>query len=93
MVVQWEDRFFDSNRGNTYLGDGFMEKPYPDFVTIAKGFGVEGRTITEKADLEGALLEMIHSKGPYLLNIMTPHAEHVLPMIPSGMTVRDIIKN
>jgi acetolactate synthase I/II/III large subunit len=35
---------------------------------------------------------MIESKGPYLLDVMTPHQEHVLPMIPSGMTVKDIIK-
>ena len=30
--------------------------------------------------------------GPYLLNVMVPYQEHVLPMIPSGSTVRDIIK-
>ncbi len=92
MVVQWEDRFFGSNRGHTYLGAGEDQDPYPDFVTIAKGFGVAGRSIIDKADLDAALIEMIESKGPYVLNVHTPHQEHVLPMIPSGMTVRDIIK-
>ena len=92
MVVQWEDRFFESNRGHTYLGAGFDQPPYPDFVTIAKGFRVATRRITDPKDLDEALIEMIESKGPYLLDVMTPHQEHVLPMIPSGMTVKDIIK-
>ncbi len=38
MVVQWEDRFHDGNRAHTYLGAGHGEEPYPDFVTLAKGF-------------------------------------------------------
>ena len=50
------------------------------------------RGITDKADLDAALVEMIESKGPFVLNVHVPHQEHVLPMIPSGMTVKDIIK-
>jgi acetolactate synthase I/II/III large subunit len=92
MVVQWEDRFFGSNRGHTYLGAGEGEPPYPDFEAVAKGFGIASRTVTEKIDLDAALIEMIESDGPYVLNVMVPHQEHVLPMIPSGMTVRDMIK-
>lgn len=92
MVVQWEDRFFGSNRGHTYLGAGETNDPYPDFVTIAKGFGVGARTISEKKDLDAALIEMIESKGAYVLDVHVPHQEHVLPMIPSGATVKDIIK-
>ena len=45
-----------------------------------------------RADLDAALVEMIASDGPFLLNVHVPHQEHVLPMIPSGMTVKDIIK-
>ncbi len=92
MVVQWEDRFFGSNRGHTYLGAGDDQDPYPDFVMVAQGFGVKARSIVEKGDLDAALIEMIEHDGPYLLNVYVPHQEHVLPMIPSGMTVRDIIK-
>jgi acetolactate synthase I/II/III large subunit len=66
--------------------------PYPDFVQIAKGFGVKGKSIVDKGDLDAALIEMIEHDGPYLLNVYVPHQEHVLPMIPSGMTVKDIIK-
>jgi acetolactate synthase-1/2/3 large subunit len=92
MVVQWEDRFFKGNRGHTYLGAGHDEDPYPDFVTMAKGFRVGARRVSAKEDLDGALEEMLDSDGPYVLDVMVPYQEHVLPMIPSGQTVRDIIK-
>jgi acetolactate synthase I/II/III large subunit len=91
MVMQWEDRFFGSNRAHTYLGAN-VEKPYPDFVAVAKGFGVEAGSVMAKDKLDDALTAMIESKGPYLLDVQVPHQEHVLPMIPSGMTVRDMIK-
>jgi acetolactate synthase-1/2/3 large subunit len=92
MVVQWEDRFFEGNRGHTYLGAGHDEEPYPDFVTLAKGFRCGARRVSAKDDLDAALEEMLDSKGPYVLDVTVPYQEHVLPMIPSGQTVRDIIK-
>ena len=92
MVMQWEDRFFGSNRAQTYLGAGADAEPYPDFVAIAKGFGVKGRGVWDKSDLDEALIEMIESDGAFVLDVHVPHQEHVLPMIPSGMTVKDIIK-
>ena len=92
MVVQWEDRFYESNRAHTYLGAGFDHAPYPNFVQIAKGFGCGARSISKKEDLDGALAEMLDSKGPYLLDVLVPYQEHVLPMIPGGMSVKDIIK-
>jgi acetolactate synthase-1/2/3 large subunit len=92
MVVQWEDRFHGGNRAHTYLGAGLGEEPYPDFVTMARGFKCGGRQIRRKEDLDGALEEMLDYQGPYVLDVLVPYQEHVLPMIPSGMTVRDIIK-
>jgi acetolactate synthase-1/2/3 large subunit len=92
MVAQWEDRFFAGNRAHTYLGAGHDEEPYPDFVTLAKGFRCEARSISEKGDMDGAIEEMLDSQEPFVLNVMVPFQEHVLPMIPGGMTVRDIIK-
>ena len=104
MVVQWEDRFFKGNRAHTYLGpidhpeacgqgDGISpECRYPDFVAIARGFGWQAETIAAKADLEPALRRLIDAPGPALLDVQVPYQEHVLPMIPSGMTVRELIK-
>jgi acetolactate synthase-1/2/3 large subunit len=92
MVVQWEDRFFEGNRGHTYLGAGHEEEPYPDFVTLAKGFRCGSERISTKAEVDDALVRMLDSKGPFVLEVMVPYQEHVLPMIPGGMTVRDMIK-
>jgi acetolactate synthase-1/2/3 large subunit len=92
MVVQWEDRFFGSNRGHTYLGAGADQPPYPDFVKIAEGFGVKGKSVVAKGDLDAALIEMIESPGAFLLEVHVPHQEHVLPMIPAGGTVKEIIR-
>lgn len=92
MVMQWEDRFHGGNRAHTYLGAGHDEAPYPDFVTLAKGFRCEAHQISRKQDLDGALEAMLDSKGPYVLDVLVPYQEHVLPMIPSGKTVRDMIK-
>jgi acetolactate synthase-1/2/3 large subunit len=92
MVVQWEDRFHAGNRAHTYLGAGFDQDPYPDFVTMAKGFRCDARRVTDKGDLDSAIEEMLDSDLPFVLDVMVPHQEHVLPMIPSGMSVRDIIK-
>lgn len=92
MVVQWEDRFYESNRGHTYLGAGFEHEPYPDFEAIAKGFKCGASSISKREDLDSAIEEMLDSKGPYVLNVLVPYQEHVLPMIPGGATVRDIIK-
>jgi acetolactate synthase-1/2/3 large subunit len=92
MVVQWEDRFYEGNRAHTYLGAGHGEEPYPDFVALAQGFRCGSRRISQKEDLDAALEEMLDSKLPYVLDVMVPYQEHVLPMIPSGRTVRDIIK-
>lgn len=104
MVVQWEDRFHAGNRAHTYLGpvgdpeatgqgNGLgPERRYPDFVAIAKGFGCGAAHVKDKADLSAALQEMIDYQGTFLLDVQVPYQEHVLPMIPAGMTVRELIK-
>lgn len=104
MVVQWEDRFMKGNRAHTYLGpidnpeasgqgDGIgPPERYPNFVEISKGFGWGARYVKEKGDLQSAIEEMIAHDGPYLLDVEVPYQEHVLPMIPGGMTVKDMIK-
>jgi acetolactate synthase-1/2/3 large subunit len=103
MVVQWEDRFHGGSRAHTYLGpiddpqavgegDGtHAEETYPNFVKIAEGFGVKAAHVRSKAEYPTALAEMLNHDGPYLLDVICPYQEHVLPMIPSGRTVRDII--
>ncbi|MBI4532167.1 MAG: biosynthetic-type acetolactate synthase large subunit [Candidatus Latescibacteria bacterium] len=91
MVVQWEDRFYASNRAHTYIGDPHAEDEYPDFVKLAEGFKVPGQKVTTKQELPRAVEEMLTTDTPYVLDVIVPYQEHVLPMIPSGKTYRDII--
>jgi acetolactate synthase I/II/III large subunit len=98
MVVQWEDRFYGSVRGNTILGDETnvgspdnLAGLYPDFVKIAEGFGVKGRRVHLKSELRAAIQEMLDCDGPFVLDVIVPYTEHVLPMIPAGRTVKDML--
>lgn len=106
MVVQWEDRFMNSNRAHTYMGPidheeargpgvtdphAYVNERYPNFVEIVKGYGCGAATVHKKSDLRAALQEMIDYPGPFVLDVMVPYQEHVLPMIPSGRTVDDMI--
>jgi acetolactate synthase-1/2/3 large subunit len=98
MVVQWEDRFYGSVRGNTILGDETnigspdnLAGLYPDFVKIAEGFGVKGRRVHKKSELREAIQEMLDHDGPYVLDVIVPYTEHVLPMIPAGRSVKDML--
>ncbi|MGM0381020.1 MAG: biosynthetic-type acetolactate synthase large subunit [bacterium] len=86
MVVQWEDRFYGGHRGDTYIGD-----PPVDFVKICEGYNVDADRVQKKENLEDALEKLIEHPGPYVLEALVPHEEHVLPMIPSGGTIDDMI--
>lgn len=92
MVMQWEDRFYSSNRAHTFLGDPKdLSRVYPDYIQIANGFGVKAERVTRKSDLRDALQRMLDADEAYLLDVLTPYTEHVLPMIPTGKTYKDII--
>jgi acetolactate synthase I/II/III large subunit len=92
MVVQWEDKFYEGNRGHTFLGDpDNRHQIYPDYVGMAKSFNVPAERVMFKRDLRAALQRMLDSKEPYLLDVITPYTEHVMPFIPAGKTVADMI--
>ncbi len=92
MVVQWEDRFYEGRRGHTYLGDPKNRRQiYPDFVSMVRSFGVACERVIYKKDLRPALARMLEADEPYVLDIVVPYTEHVLPFIPAGATVDDMI--
>jgi len=100
MVVQWEDLKYDSNRAQTFLADpedGYdpthkdESKIYPDYPTMCAAFRVECRRVIHKKDLAAAIEWFIAAEEAVVLEIMVPYTEHVLPMIPGGMTYKDII--
>ena len=98
MVVQWEDRFYESVRGHTILcdpenigGPENLDGIYPDFITMAEGFGVKARRITKREDLRDGIREMLDADEPYLLEVIVPYTEHVLPMIAQGKSAKEIL--
>ena len=92
MVMQWEDRFYKSNRGNTFLADpAHPNKEYPDFVQIARGFNIPARKVTHPRELRPAIQELLDAETAYVLDVRVPYTEHVLPMIPANKSYKDII--
>ena len=88
MVAQWEDRFYKSLRGHTFIGDA-------DFAEIADAFGIKGETIRKPEEVVPALKRMFKHKGPYVLDVKYPYNDkshgHVIPMIPGGHSYLDTI--
>ena len=92
MVMQWEDKFYQGNRGHTYLGDpDNRQRIYPDYTAVCNSFNVKCERVMFKKDLRAAMQRMLDADEPYVLDIIVPYTEHVLPFIPAGKTVADMI--
>lgn len=92
MVVQWEDRFYKANRAHTYLGNPSKESEiFPNMLKFAEACDIPAARVSRKEDLRAAIQTMLDTPGPYLLDVIVPHQEHVLPMIPSGGAFKDVI--
>ncbi|RZC28865.1 Acetolactate synthase 1, chloroplastic isoform A [Glycine soja] len=75
MVVQWEDRFYKSNRAHTYLGDPSNENAiYPNMLKFADAYGIPAARVTKKEDLRAAIQKMLETPGPYLLDVIVPQS-------------------
>lgn len=83
MVRQWQQLFFKKRYS-------FVELQNPDFVTIAKGFGIAGHTCSDRENLSESLERLLQSDKPYLLEVIVEKEENVFPMVPAGAAVADI---
>jgi acetolactate synthase-1/2/3 large subunit len=83
MVRQWQQLFFDKRYSSTELKN-------PDFIAIAKGYGLEGSKVEKRDKLESSIKKMLSHKGPYLLEVMVEKEDNVFPMVPAGASVSDI---
>ena len=83
MVRQWQEMFF----ANRYSA---IELENPDFAAVAEAFGARGRRVTERADIDAALDEMLAADGPFVLDIVVEREENVFPMIPVGAGCAEI---
>jgi acetolactate synthase-1/2/3 large subunit len=83
MVRQWQEMFFSKRYAST-------EMVNPDFATIAKGYSIPARSVSERDDLKDSIAEMLDAKGPYLLDIKIDKEANVLPMVEPGASVSEV---
>jgi len=92
MVVQWEDKFYKGNRGHTYLGNPEdRAQVYPDYVRVCNSFNVKCERVMYRRDLRAAIQRMLDADEPYVLDVIVPYTTHVIPFIPAGKTVADML--
>ncbi len=85
MVRQWQTLFFDKHYSNTVL------ERKTDFVSLAKAFGADGARAENLEELNEALGKAFDSEGPFVVDCMINKDEFVLPMLPPGGSMDDII--
>jgi acetolactate synthase I/II/III large subunit len=84
MVRQWQQLFHDRRYS-------FVNITSPDFVQVAKGYGIPGKSISKREDLRNSLKEMLDNKGSFLLEVMVGKENNVFPMVPQGRGVAEIV--
>lgn len=84
MVRQWQQLFHEKRYS-------FVDITSPDFVQVAKGFGISGKSISKREDLVNSLKEMLDHKGSFLLEVMVGKENNVFPMVPQGRGVAEIV--
>lgn len=84
MVRQWQELFFE----NRY---SFVDLKNPDFITVAKGFHIDGEKVEKYTDLEEGLDNLLKSKKSYLLEVVVEKEENVFPMVPAGASVEEVV--
>lgn len=83
MVRQWQELFNDKRYS-------FVDIQSPDYVQLAKAYGIDGSSVADRTDLRAALSTMLQSSGSYLLEVMVGKENNVFPMVPQGCSVSEI---
>ncbi|USE37991.1 acetolactate synthase 2 catalytic subunit [Endozoicomonas sp. SCSIO W0465] len=86
MVRQWQELFYQGRYSETDLCDN------PDFITLANAFGIGGRTITTRDEVNSALDEMLKVNGPWLLHVRIDAMENVWPLVPPGAANHEMLE-
>lgn len=85
MVRQWQTLFFNKHYSNTILDRK------TDFVALARAFGADGEAVDTVAALDKAFEHAFSCDGPYVIDCRIDKDEFVLPMLPPGGSMDDII--
>lgn len=81
MVHQWQQFFYEGRYSQTELHHN------PDFVALAQAYGWQAKRIQAQAELQAAFSEMLSSAEPFLLDVVVPSSENVMPMVVPGGTL------
>jgi len=85
MVRQWQELLHGKRYSESYM-DGM-----PDFIKLAESFGLHGMRVTDPADLDAAIIEMIETDNSVILDVAVTPEENCYPMIPSGAAHNEMI--
>jgi acetolactate synthase I/II/III large subunit len=83
MVRQWQELFNDKRYS-------FVDIQSPDYVQLAKAYGIAAATVNDRSCLNEALQTMLLHDGSYLLEVMVGKENNVFPMVPQGCSVSEI---
>ncbi|MGN0447175.1 MAG: biosynthetic-type acetolactate synthase large subunit [Acutalibacteraceae bacterium] len=85
MVRQWQTLFFEKHYSNTVL------ERKTDFLKLADAFGAKGYRASNKADFDSCFKKAMTDDGPVIIEVLIDKDEFVLPMLPPGGSMDDII--
>ena len=83
-VRQWQYMFFNKRYSFTPMLN-------PDYEGICRSYGIPSRTVTERAELDEAIRQMLDTPGPFLLQCGVKEEDNVLPMTPPGANVDEML--
>ena len=87
MVRQWQELFFDKRYSSTC-----MELPV-DFVKLADAYGAKGFSTSKPGDVEKIIKQGFKEKGPVIMEFKIAREEKVLPMVPAGAALNEMVLN
>jgi acetolactate synthase-1/2/3 large subunit len=85
MVRQWQELFFDKRYSQTC-----MELPI-DFVKLAEAYGATGLRASKPDEVEATIKQAFATKGPVIMEFKVAREEKVLPMVPAGAGLNEMV--
>jgi acetolactate synthase-1/2/3 large subunit len=85
MVRQWQEFFYERNYQSTPMVS-------PDFVKLAGAHGIQGLTVSTRAEVAGAVDAARAAPGTFLLNFKVEKEDSVYPMVSSGSALHEMIR-
>lgn len=83
MVRQWQELFNDRRYS-------FVDIASPDYVTVARGYGIAGQRVEDRESLQPALRQLLEHPGSFLLEVLVAKENNIFPMVPQGCSVAEI---